>query len=83
MLVKYNSSVHTAAGFRSVTITAEVERISAKRVQVRRVIEIDGAQVTANMSRTGANRQRYYGLGVAKREENRTKNLSSCEVLED
>ena len=81
MTIWYNSSVHTQAGYRSVKITASAEKISAKRCKVLEVIAIDGQQVTANMSRTGAKRQQFYGTGVARREANRIKNLSACTVL--
>ncbi len=79
--VKYNGTVLTPAGFRSVEMTARVEKISEKRVKVVEVIEIDGKPVAANMSRTGAKRQAFYGTGAAAREEGKIKNLSSCTVI--
>jgi hypothetical protein len=79
--IKYNASVFTQAGFRGVTMTALVEKISEKRVKVLEVLKIDGEEVKANMSRTGANRQRYYGVAVAAKEKGKTKNLSACELL--
>jgi len=81
MKIKYKASVFTPAGFRGVTMTAIVEKISDKRVQVLEVIEIDGEEVKANMSRTGAKRQSFYGIGAASKEQGKTKNLSACEIL--
>ena len=81
MKVKYNASVFTPAGFRSVTMTAIVEKISDKRVKVLEVTEINGEEVKANMSRTGAKRQAFYGIGSAAKEQGKIKNLSACEVL--
>lgn len=79
--IKYNGTVLTPAGFRSVTMTAKAEQISPKRAIVIEVTEIDGEEVKANMSRTGANRQKFYGIGAATREEGKTKNLSACEII--
>jgi len=79
--IKYNGTVLTPAGFRSVTMTAKAEQISPKRAVVIEVTEIDGEKVKANMSRTGANRQKFYGIGAATREEGKTKNLSACEII--
>jgi len=81
MEIKYNASVFTPAGFRSVTMTAIVEKISEKRVKVSEVIAIDGEEVKANMSRTGAKRQAFYGIGAAAKEVGKIKNLSACEIL--
>ncbi len=78
--IKYNASVLTAAGFRGVTMLAKAEKISDKRARVIEVFKIDGEAVKANMSRTGANRQKYYGVGAANREQGKIKNLSSCVV---
>lgn len=82
MIVKYNASVYTPAGWRGVTITAEVElSASSKMATVVKVIAIDGEKVQPTMSRTGAKRQKYHGTGVAAREEGKRKRLSACEVL--
>lgn len=78
--IKYAGSVKCAAGFRSVTITADAEKISDKRVKVVRVTDIDGDGVGFN-SRTGAKRQQYNGHYTAQLEQGKIKNLSSCEVL--
>lgn len=82
MKVKYNSSVHTPAGFRSVVIEAKAETISLKRLKIVEVLHIDGEEVKNNMSRTSANRQKYYGTGVALRKVGKTKNLSACVIVE-
>lgn len=81
--VKYNASVFTPAGFRGVTIEAMAEKISEKRAKVIDVLYIDGDEVKPNMSRTGAKRQSYYGIGVARREIDKIKNISSCEVINE
>lgn len=81
LTIAYNSSVLVNAGWRHVTITANAERISDKRVKVIEVIEIDGELVSANMSRTGAKRQRYHGTGIAKREVDKAKILSKCNII--
>lgn len=81
MKVKYKASVLTPAGFRGVTMVAIVEKISEKRVKVIKVLVINGEDVKADMSRTGANRQRFYGIGAAAREVGKTKNLSICQIV--
>lgn len=50
------------------------EKISEKRAKVLEVITIDGEEVKANMSRTGAKRQSYWGVGAARREEGKVAN---------
>lgn len=79
--IKYNASVLTPAGFRSVTMTAVAEKISEKRCKIIEVTHINGDEVQANMSRTGANRQKFYGIGTASREVDKIKNLSACELI--
>ena len=78
--IKYAGSVKCAAGFRSVTITANAEKISDKRVKILEVVDIDGDGVGYN-SRTGANRQKYNGHYTAQLEAGKINNLSSCEVV--
>lgn len=80
--IEYSGSVLAKCGFRSVTFKALAEKISEKRCKVLNIIEIDGEEVKNNMSRTGAKRQQFYGVGAAAREEGKTKNLSSC-VIKD
>lgn len=79
--IKYNASVHTAAGWRGVEIEAVAEKISQKRAKVLSVKTIDGEKVVGTMSRTGAKRQSYYGIGVAHHEQGNVKNLSACEII--
>jgi len=81
MKIEYRGSVLTPAGFRGVTFTARVKKLSEKRVQVLEILQIEGEDVRTNMSRTGANRQKFYGIGAAAREEGAIKNLSACRVL--
>jgi len=80
--IKYNGTVLTPAGFRSVEMTARAEQITPKRAKILEILAIDGADVKANMSRTGANRQKFYGVGAASREEGKMKNLSACTILQ-
>lgn len=79
--IKYNGTVLTPSGFRGVIMTAIAEKISEKRCVVKEILEIDGEVVKASMSRTGANRQKFYGFGAAAREEGKTKNLSACSIV--
>jgi hypothetical protein len=76
--ITYNSSVFTAAGWRSVTVTALAERLSAKRAKVVEVVDIDGEGAVGYASRTGAKRQQYNVGGTAKREIGAVKLLSKC-----
>ena len=80
MIIKYDSSVKTNAGWRSVTITAQAEKISDKRVSIKEVIDIDGNGSSGYASRTGAKRQEYSVAYFAKQQLGLTKNLSACEV---
>ena len=75
--IKYNGSVKTQAGFRSVIIEATAEKISEKRVQVVEVLKIDGETPDYRMSRTGAKRQEFNGLFVCKIESGKVKNIST------
>jgi hypothetical protein len=82
MIIKYNTSVYTPAGWRSEVVTARVEPISDKRAKVIDVIDIGGNGASGYGSRTGAKRQQYHVGGVAKREVGAIKILSKTEVLE-
>ena len=82
MIIEYNTSVMVAAGWRSVTIKALVEPITAKRVKVVEVLEIDGKEPCGYTSRTGAKRQTYNARGIALREMYKVKILSKCTILE-
>ena len=77
----YNSSVQTAAGWRSVEILADVEKISDKRVKVLAVIKIDGEIPSSNQSRTGAKRQQFNGNYFANEQVGKIKNISSITIL--
>lgn len=79
--IKYDIGVKTLAGWRNVTITAEAELTSAAMARVVRVIAIDGEAPAAGMSRTGARRQEFNGLYVAKQQVGAKKRLSACEVV--
>jgi hypothetical protein len=81
MKIKYGSSVKTLAGWRSVTVTAEAESLSEKRVKVLKVLDIDGEGNSGFASRTGANRQKYNLGFFAEAEAGKTKNISSIEVI--
>ena len=78
MLITYNTSVHTPAGWRSETVTAFVKHISAKRAQVVEVIDVGGNGKTGWASRTGAARQKYSVREIAQREIGKIKILSAC-----
>ena len=81
IIIKYNASVLVDAGWRSVIIEAEAEKISEKMVVVIDVLDIDGESPKRNQSRTGAKRQTYNGENIAKREIGKKKRLSSCEII--
>jgi hypothetical protein len=82
MIIEYNASVKTEAGWRSVTIRAEATQASAAMAEVTKVISIDGEMPGYGMSRTGARRQQYNGKYVAEREIGARKRLSACEIIE-
>jgi len=79
--VKYNSSVLTLAGWRSITIVAHANYLSAKRVEIISVDSIDGLTPEKNMTRTGSKRQAYNGLYFAGNESGKVKNISSLELV--
>ncbi len=81
MIIRYNTSVFTPAGWRNETVTARVELLSPKRAKVLDVIDIGGNGSTGFASRTGAKRQAYHVGGVAKRELGAIKLLSKAEVV--
>jgi len=82
LTAKYNSSVLTPAGWRPVTMTATLVKISEKRATVSAVSEIDGIEVGKYMSRGGAKRQQFNGQYFAELEAGKVKNISSLKVLE-
>ena len=79
--VKYKSSVLTAAGWRSTTIVANANYLSAKRVEIISVELIDGLTPEKNMTRTGSKRQSYDGIYFAGNETGKVKNISSLEFV--
>lgn len=84
MKVKYTASVMVPAGWRSVEITAIVQpNKTGKMGIVQDVLAIDGETVKPNMSRTGANRQKYCGTSIAYREIGKNKRLSACEIVSE
>jgi len=84
MKIEYKTSVSTPAGWRSVYMIAEVEKISDKRVKIMAISSIDGENVSQNMSRTGSKRQNFYGDYFAKKELDKIKNLSQVfKIIED
>ena len=76
LTIEYKASVRTPAGHRSVWVTATANRLSAKRVEVVEVLTIDDEKVSSNMSRTGANRQKFNGEYLASQEAGKKKNIS-------
>lgn len=82
MIIQYNTSVFTPAGWRNETVTARVEPITAARARVVEVLDIGGNGNTGYASRTGAKRQQYNVGGVAKREIGLVKLVSKAVVLE-
>jgi len=78
--IRYTTSVFTAAGWRSVTVAADADQISAGMATVTRITAIDGEAPSYGMSRTGARRQQYNGQAIAKREIGARKRLSACAI---
>ena len=79
--VKYNSSVLTLAGWRSITIVAHANYLSAKRVEIISVDSIDGLTPEKNMKRTGSKRQAYDGIYYSNCESGKVKNINSLELV--
>lgn len=78
MIIKYNTSVFTPAGWRNELVTARVEQITPARARVVEVIDVGGNGNKGYASRTGANRQQYNVGGVAKRETGTIKLISKA-----
>ncbi|MCP4988302.1 MAG: hypothetical protein GY928_20320 [Colwellia sp.] len=81
MKVEYKTSVYTPAGHRSVYIVALADKISEKRCTITQVLTIDDEEPNFNMSRTGANRQRYNGIYTSENEIGKKKNIARLTVL--
>ena len=81
VIVRYKSSVLTLAGWRSITIVAGANYLSAKRVEIINVELIDGLTPQKNMTRTGSKRQTYDGIYYSNCEAGKVKNISSLEFV--
>ncbi|MCP4990486.1 MAG: hypothetical protein GY928_31935 [Colwellia sp.] len=81
MKVEYKTSVHTPAGHRAVYIIALADKISEKRCVISKVLTIDDEEPNHNMSRTGANRQRYNGIYTSENEIGKKKNIARLTVV--
>jgi hypothetical protein len=79
--IEYTSSVKVQAGWRSVSIKAQAEQISAGTAVVRKVLEIDGETPAHGQSRTGANRQSFNGIWWAEQQVGAKKRISACKVI--
>lgn len=82
MIIKYQASVMVPAGWRSVEIAAQVEKVSKGMAVVVKVLTIDGDAPNGYQSRTGAKRQTFNASGIAQREVGKKKRLSACIVEE-
>jgi hypothetical protein len=78
MILKYNSSVKTPAGWRNVEITATAERVSKGMALVTHISAIDGKPLAYDMTRTGARRQEFNGHFWAARQVGTMKRISAC-----
>lgn len=83
MKIEYQTSVKTPAGWRSIDVQAVAEKTSDKMAKVTSVLLVDGESPAYGQSRTGAKRQQFNGLFVARLEVGKNKRLSSCKILED
>ena len=73
MIIRYDTSVLTSAGWRNEVITARAESISGKRCKVVEVLDVGGNGAEGYASRTGAKRQTYSVYNVARREVGKVK----------
>ena len=83
MKIEYKTSVKTPAGWRSIDVQAIIEKTSEKTGKVTDILLVDGEKPAYMQSRTGARRQQFNGLFVARLEVGKKKRLSSCKILED
>ena len=83
MIIEYNTSVFTPAGWRGVTVRAEAVRTKPKTASVKRVITVDGTEPVGYASRTGTKRQCYNAKHVALRELGKAKRLSACTIINE
>jgi hypothetical protein len=82
MIIMYQTSVRTPAGWRGVNIEAVAKKVSDGMAVVEQVIAINGEVAKSMMSRTGATRQRFHGLGVVSNEIGKRKRISACQIVE-
>jgi hypothetical protein len=82
MIIEYKTTVNTPAGFRSVYIRANAEKISEKRVKVLNVLTIDNKVVGGYQSITGAKRQVFNSDYVVKNEIDNVKIISKLFNIE-
>ena len=83
MKIEYKTSIKTRAGWRSIDVQAIIEKTSEKTGKVTTILLVDGEKPAYMQSRTGARRQQFNGLFVARLEVGKKKRLSSCKILED
>ena len=83
MKIEYQTSVKTPAGWRSIDVQAIIEKTSEKTGKVTTILLVDGEKPAPGQSRTGARRQQFNGLFVARLEVGKKKRLSSCKILGD
>lgn len=75
--IQYKGTIHCSAGFRSVYFKGTAEKLSPKRIKVVSITHINDEPVTLDMSRTGANRQKFNGVYFANGEIGKVKNIST------
>lgn len=83
MKIEYKTSIKTRAGWRSIDVQAIIEKTSEKTGKVTTILLVDGEKPAYMQSRTGARRQQFNGLFVARLEVGKKKRLSSCKILGD
>ena len=83
MKIEYKTSIKTRAGWRSIDVQAIIEKTSEKTGKVTTILLVDGEKPAYMQSRTGAKRQQFNGLFVARLEVGKKKRLSSCKILGD
>lgn len=57
------------------------KKLSEKRVEIVEITHIDDEPVERNMSRTGANRQKFNGAYFADQEVGKAKNISALHSI--
>lgn len=82
MKIKYQASVFTRAGWRSVSVIATATQVSPGMAVVDNVELINGEAPNYCMSRTGAHRQEFNGFTVSSGQVGVKKRISACEVIE-